>query len=354
MEFGKAIMSREYSTESTNSQILAAASEWLIEFEVGEPDAETRCKFDDWLRQSPEHVRAYLGLLPVWKQGAIAVFSRDQGPEALIAYARTESNVVHLTGGALPGKRSLAHMIRQAAMAAAVVLAVLGGLFAWHELRVPTYTTGIGEQHSVLLPDGSTLELNARTKVRIAFTDGQRGIDLLQGQALFRVAADAHRPFVVNIGALRVRAVGTKFDVNRRASGTVVTVVEGRVSILSPSSGGDTDASQTSLLSAGEQVTVSADPARPTTRAMATDTAAATAWTQRRLVFDASTLSEVVEEFNRYNVKPITIVDSSLDGFPITGSFSSTDSASLVRFLEAQPGIRVTAADDEIRVAIRR
>lgn len=84
------------------------------------------------------------------------------------------------------------------------------------------------------------------------------------------------------------------------------------------------------------------------------DPAIATAWTQRRLVFDASSLAEVVEEFNRYNKRPLTIVDSTLYGFPITGSFSSANPASLIRFLEAQPEIQVTAADDAIRIAARK
>jgi transmembrane sensor len=346
-------MSREISRESTNSQILAEASEWLVEFETGEPDSDTRREFDDWLRQSPEHVRAYLGLLPLWKQGAVAKFSRDQGPEALIAYARSEGNVVALTGSTRSGKGTFVRTHWRAATAAAIALATVSGLFAWREFRAPIYATDIGEQRSVLLPDGSTLELNARSRVRIEFTEEQRGIDLLQGQALFRVVADAHRPFVVNVDTMRVRAVGTQFDVNRRASGTVVTVVEGHVSILGSSPRG-ADASRSALLSAGEQVTLSADPAHRPRRARTADAAAATAWTQRRLVFDASTLSEVVEEFNRYNVRPIKIVDANLDRFPITGSFSSTDAASLLRFLEAQPGIQVIAADDEIRVDIRR
>ncbi|WP_129781793.1 FecR family protein [Peristeroidobacter soli] len=347
-------MSRETSRESTNSQILAEASEWLIEFEAGEPDSDTRREFDDWLRQSPEHVRAYLGLLPLWKQGSVAKFSRDQGPESLIAYANTEGNVVALTGSAQPGQRSRTRTHWPAAMAATIAFVVVGGLFAWREFQAPLYTTGIGEQRSVLLPDGSTLELNARSRVRIEFTEKQRGIDLLQGQALFHVVADAHRPFVVSVDTLSVRAVGTQFDVNRRASGTIVTVVEGRVSILEPSPSGGAEASRKSFLSAGEQVTVSTDPANQPKQSRTADAAAATAWTQRRLVFDASTLSEVVEEFNRYNVRPIKVVDASLDGFPITGSFSSTDSASLLRFLEAQPGIQVTTADDEIRVALRK
>jgi transmembrane sensor len=338
-------MNQDVSRESTNSQILAEASEWLVEFETGEPDTETRRRFDDWLRRSPEHVRAYLGLLPLWKQGAVAKYSPDRSPEQLVAYALTEGNVVPLGARQNIPNRALPGIRGGIVKAAAVIVVVLGGLFAWLQVRAPTYTTGIAEQHSLLLPDGSTIELNARTKVRIDFTEKQRGIALLQGQALFHVMPDKHRPFVVHAGSLSVRAVGTQFDVNRMASGTVVTVVEGRVTI-----GGR----EGSLLSAGQQVTLSSNPTHPAKQVRPANLAAATAWTQRRLVFDASTLSEVAEEFNRYNAKPIVIDDAALDRFPISGSFSSTDSASLLRFLEAQPHIEVVSSDDEIRIALRK
>jgi len=78
-----------------------------------------------------------------------------------------------------------------------------------------------------------------------------------------------------------------------------------------------------------------------------------TAWLRRELTFERQPLAVVAEEFNRYNAKPIVIEDSSLERFPISGSFSSTDSASLLRFLEAQPHIQVISADDEIRIALR-
>jgi transmembrane sensor len=102
------------------------------------------------------------------------------------------------------------------------------------------------------------------------------------------------------------------------------------------------------LLDAGEQVTVTAQAEPKPKRA---DVAAATAWTQRRLVFDASTLAEVIEEFNRYNTRRLVLRDAALARFPISGSFSSTDPSSLVHFLEMQPGIRVTVRNSEIDIA---
>ena len=78
--------------------------------------------------------------------------------------------------------------------------------------------------------------------------------------------------------------------------------------------------------------------------------AAATAWTQHQLVFDASPLSDVVDGFNRYNTHQIVIEDRALDDFHVSGVYSSTDPASLVRFLRQQPGIDVIETDEGVRI----
>jgi ferric-dicitrate binding protein FerR (iron transport regulator) len=191
--------------------------------------------------------------------------------------------------------------------------------------------------------------------------------------------------------------VGTQFDVYRKDSGTVVTVVEGRVAILSPllnlapsieppesgppgipRSSGSVAQSRTSansaasdlsagegrgpavattaalsqdpnavFLEAGEQLTVGARTAPHPTQ---TDTAQATAWTQHELAFDATPLNEVAREFNRYNTRQLVIVDATLRDMRITGEFSSTDPRSLLKFLRAQRDITVQETDQEIRI----
>jgi transmembrane sensor len=239
-----------------------------------------------------------------------------------------------------------------------------------------TYATQVGEQRSISLADGSMIELNARSQVRIRFSKEQRSVDLIEGQALFHVAKDRARPFVVTSDGTQVRAVGTEFDVYQKHGGTIVTVVEGRVAIVREglaapensdglTSGSatpnlslhpDVDASSPVVpgivyLSAGEQLTVTPKVEKKTTHP---NVVAATAWTQHRLVFDAATLGDVVEEFNRYNARPLVLHDTALASFPISAAFSSTDPASLVRFLQAQPGIRVTTSSDEIGIAASR
>lgn len=210
-----------------------------------------------------------------------------------------------------------------------------------------SYSTGIGEQRTIQLLDGSTVELNARSRVKVRLTDHRRDVVLIEGQALFSVAKDKQRPFVVQAGDAQVRAVGTEFDVYKKQAETVVTVVEGRVETYS---GADGAGAAAIMLSAGEQLTVLPHTVTKPTRA---DTAAATAWVQKRLIFEETPLNEVAEEFNRYNRRPLTIDDAELRTLKISGVYSSTDPASLINFLRSQNSINVIETENQVRVVRR-
>lgn len=393
-------------------QVLNEASEWFVDFRVGDVDAEARARFDEWLRRSPEHIRAYMEIARTY----VELPSMDPGkPDvaALIAYARSEGNVLPLNPGPrAQGPHVRAQALEQsssvsrqndharprrrrflAAATAAIVLVIAGAVF-WQSMRFPLYTTDIGERRSLTLADGSTVDLNARSSIRIEFSSSERRVELLAGQALFQVAKDKHRPFIVRSGDATVRAVGTQFDVYRKDSGTTVTVLEGRVAVYSvPHAGVESatdSAASTSLdaassrvdpqprpqtrysgnssagsaapslpqgppdspgagavfVSAGEQVTVTPDSIVPIAHA---DLTSATAWTQRKLIFDGSKLSDVASEFNRYNRRQI-VIEGPLSDFHVSGIYSSTDPTSFIRFLSEQPGIKVTEGDSEIRI----
>jgi len=230
----------------------------------------------------------------------------------------------------------------------------------------------------------------------VEFSKNERRVELLDGQALFQVAKDKNRPFIVASGEATVRAVGTQFDVYRKAGGTTVTVLEGRVAVYSTahaeSSAGSAEDPATAVapapgsphasmqpkaqthatphaesatsnlpglvdpsgsgaifLSAGEQVTVT--PAQTLPAPARADIVATTAWMQRRLIFDGSKLSDVVQEFNRYNKRQLVIEDAQLSDFHVSGVYSSTDPSSLIRFLREQPGMKVTENENEVQIA---
>jgi len=356
-------MGTKSSRAIISSQIVEEASEWLINFRVGDVDARALKDFDIWLRRSPEHIQAYLQIAEVWMDLPSVMAKLDI--QELIAGARSEANNVVSLNPFAETSKYRPKAPRRVLLAASIVLTCAGAtFFAWFTAhRIPTYATKIGEQRSIVLADGSRIDLNARSHIRIRFTETERNVDLLQGQALFTVARNKSRPFDVQIGGTRVRAVGTQFDVYRKESGTTVTVLEGRVAVLSEghvvqhlpaSPSPERSQSQrplaqlTMLVSAGEQVIVAPGAISQPKPA---DVSAATAWTQRRLVFNSTGLAQVAEEFNRYNARQLVIQDAQLEELRISGVYSSTDPASLLRFLRAQPGISVTETSAEVRIA---
>jgi transmembrane sensor len=351
------------SPAKLNAQIYSEASEWFVNCRSGALDDNKRRKFDAWLRQSPQHLSAYLELAAIWDEGPALDVERRWDTETLIAEAlNDQGNITPLiTTPTVRAPATISH-----ARWAAVVAFIAVGLaaFVWVYLfREPIYVTQIGEQRSITLPDGSTMELNSRSKVRVRYSEHERALELLEGQALFRVAKNPSRPFVVTSDGTRVRAVGTQFDVNKKREGTVVTVVEGRVSVLTDVSDAHIDSIAVNvsesmpqlpqesgagtgiLLAAGEQISVKDQGAEKIEQP---DVARAIAWTQKQLVFKAATLTEVAEEFNRYNQRQLVVRDPELYDFHISGVFASSDPGALLQFLRERAGVHVVEGDNEI------
>jgi transmembrane sensor len=409
-----------------NTQIYEEACNWFVECRAGDLDDAGRREFDRWLRKSPEHLSSYLEIAAIWHEGPSLDPKRDWSTEKLIHQAlntievnvvpfrsRTDATSNAVSSPAASGAemalsssldtpelgldKAIVNRQRRFSIAASiVVLAILLGTIGVWTFSSPIYATTLGEQRSIQFEDGSTVELNSRSKIRVKYSKQERDVELLEGQALFHVAHDISRPFIVAVGDTRVRAVGTQFDVYRKSTGTVVTVVEGRVAVyaadqalktggasslpslpdspqtataplalphgyspesvrtestaLSSTSVGvqpNADESSSVLLAAGEQLTVTADAAQKSANP---NIASATAWREREIVFESATLSDVAEEFNRYNHRQLVIEDPQLYGFHISGVFSSTDPDSLIRFLRQRPGVKVTERHEQIYV----
>jgi transmembrane sensor len=384
-----------HARSNMNSQIYEEACAWFAESRAEDLDDVGRREFDRWLRKSPEHLSAYLEIAAIWNEGPRLDPTNKWSADTLIqqAHEADDDNVVTLVPAASPAATVSAERAPTTASARAstdmrtevetahgnwfrrrrwlaitasvAVMAVLGGTLALLELSAPVYITALGEQRSIQLEDGSTVELNSRSKIRVKYSKQERDVELLEGQTLFHVAHDAHRPFIVTVGATRVRAVGTQFDVYKKSRVTVVTVVEGRVAVYSahedllsgtsgdpgkplPLQGSPQPSETTSLLCAGEQLTVMPEAAQKTANA---NIAGATAWRERKIVFESASLSDVAEEFNRYNERQLFIEDPGALTFHVSGVFSSTDPASLIRFLKQRPGVKVTETKSQVRIA---
>lgn len=365
-----------------NAQISAEAAEWFVELRTGDGSAEDRAQFDTWVRSSPDHLRAYLEIAAIWKLGK-SLPSSDA--PCLENDASAAANVIELpvtlpeptSGDAGPpvddtrvdNTRAKKYFSLAACLAGMLMVA---GAFAWYSLsRGQIYETGVGEHRSVRLRDGSLVELNSRSRISVRLLERERRVELQEGQALFQVAGDPARPFVVRSDTTLVRAVGTQFDVNRKRSATVVTVLEGRVAVTSPirrsgqfelgalvpaetnpqTSVSAPDAESavrgTALfLDAGEQLTVTP---RAVNRPVSTNVSVATAWTQGQIVLVATRLQDVAEEFNRYSERPLIVEDHGADDLRLSGVFS-TEPTFLIKYLRGRPDITVRETPTEIRI----
>jgi transmembrane sensor len=240
--------------------------------------------------------------------------------------------------------------VPRVAVTAAITLAVLAGT-SYFLLSPQRFQTALGEQRSVVLNDDSVVTLNTSSSIEVRMAKDRRTVTLLSGEALFQVAHDASRPFDVKTGDTTIRAVGTQFDVDRRAAGTTVTVVEGKVAVFTaPGISKDGEAGNLPL-TAGEQLTLAPQSKSHTVRA---NVAAATAWTQRKLIFEHRPLGEVAEEFNRYNHQIIDIRSPELRSEEVTGVFQTNDPDSFMTFLAKIPDVNIERSADKQRFVVTR
>lgn len=197
----------------------------------------------------------------------------------------------------------------------------------------------------LVLDDGTLAELNRGAALTVAFTEAERRVRLTRGEALFTVAKNPARPFIVEAGGVTVRAVGTAFNVRLSAAEVDVLVTEGRVQLDRPAA----PLATPSLVSAGQRAVMPLAAAAPVTTAVSrADIDRALIWQPKLLEFAAAPLAEVVTEFNRRNAVQILVADEALRALPIGASFRSDNVDGFVRLLEASFGVRVERGENTI------
>lgn len=364
-------------------QITDQAALWFVRAQDPGFSATDRAEFASWLAASAEHVLEYLALAAV--SCDIREASADLDVDALISLARESGegqNVVELSGGEPAFPREPEPVRRKARhpavwlAAASLSIAVAAGLWFLFSSEKAVYSTEVGEQAKFSLADGSVVTLNARSVLAVEYTQSQRAVRMVAGEVLFDVAKDPDRPFRVMTDRAMIRAVGTSFNVRVRGGATRVTVVEGSVEVrlqdaarphgaqtLEPPDAvappGEEASPSTGLparnrsvrVEAGQQVRLEKET--PEVVVVEANIEKATAWRQRRLVFDAWQLSEVAAEFNLYSDRRIVIEDRELASRPVSGAFDADDPESFVLFLSAADLAVVERLEDGVMVLRR-
>lgn len=327
------------------------AAEWWTEMQAAEMPLERRVAFVEWLRESAVHVSEMLQVLEVhdglahfkaWTRISTDGSEQDNTLDRVIEFAPIVS-----PPPPAPARQEKKRWLKPAPLfagiAASAVLAV--GLSLWLSWSGQMIETERGERREVALSDGSVLQVDPETRMRVKMQDARRVVFLDHGRALFRVAKDPERPFLVHANGAVARAVGTSFAVETQMQDVIVTVSEGKVAVSVPPPPGskNVEPELAAMLIADQQLTVGGAGASASVRKV--DSERELAWASGRLVFEHTPLPRVLAEFNRYNRVQMRVEDPRLAERRISGSFNASDPDSFLDFMQTVANVAVVRDD---------
>lgn len=280
-------------------------------------------------------------------------------PRHLGAYAKAEAVLAQLdrAGAAGPGALRL-NLQPQAGMprrrvvlvggvAAGLAVAAGGAGLLVRLLGQESYSTNIGETREVVLSDGSIVTLNTNSKVLVRYTKTARQITLVQGEALFDVAKNKKRPFIVAAGDTQVRAIGTSFTVRLLPQQPVqVLVREGVVEVKRP----QVPQAPPVRLAANTMAVAPAEAPISTAAVPHQQVARDLAWREGRIAFDNATLANAAREFARYSDVQIR-VPPDLENQTVTGLFVYNDPVGFARAAAISLNLHVDVTGREVVLA---
>ena len=298
---------------------LASAADWFVRLQSDNLTDTEAAEFDAWLEAHPVNAMAYDRTL------SVALELQDAAREISESLA------------AAPKRPRLSPAARRnwlaigGLAAAATVAIALTPFNAFAPAPVQTYATGKGEHRTVRLADGSTIELNAGSQLSVTLGRHERHVVMPQGEAIFDVAADKARPFLIDAGDRTVRVVGTRFDVRHRGPEISVTVERGVVEVQPRSDA----AGRVYRLLPGQRLdTAQRVGSAPAVVQLSTvDPVQVESWRTGRLVFRDETLGELVADLNQQFANPITLADPALAQTRVSGVLVLDDQAAVIRRL---------------------
>lgn len=319
------------------------AARWAVRADAGALGPDEQRELETWLAADSRHRGAYVRARAQWVdldrlaalQGSASGAAESSRVAQPVAEEPAPEPAAARAGvGARPEARRAPLPRRQLLVAGIAAMGVLGGGLSWLILREAQerYTSGIGEVRRIALEDGSTLLLNTASEVTVRLTTQQRDIRLVRGEALFEVAHDKSRPFIVHANDTAVRAVGTAFAVRLDAAQVDVTVTEGVVEVgdsktLSGLGPTTAPASRPDVkrVAAHEHAVIARSRAPDVEPIAPAKADRQLAWREGMVSFDGESLQTAVAEINRHNRRQIVIDDPTLAAMPIVGVFRAID-----------------------------
>lgn len=329
---------------------LRAAADWYARMSDEAANEADWLAFTDWLEADDGHRLAYDQI-----ETLAHSVSHVDAPSALTDAPHDAAMPEEPASATVIDARS--RFLRPRAWAAAALAAAvlwmavvnLGTLQSPDPVITDVYETGPQETRQVTLADGSSVHLNINTRLEVRFEQNWRHTSLAQGEALFDIAHNNDRPFLVGLGDQQVRVVGTVFNILRHEGIVTVTVQEGIVDVAPPANQHGA-ASAPSRLTKGLQLTHTEGTAD--TRVATVDADAVVAWQSGFLEYEDAPLEQVVADLRRYSALPIRL-EGDVGALLFSGILNTRDLGSAYDLLEGVLPLRIERAQQAVVITVR-
>lgn len=330
---------------SLSEEAREAAAAWCLRLSEGALDSSDHQSFQAWLESDPQH--------PALLERTVIAWSAIEDQALHHEMIRMRSEALGNVGRA-DRRRGLAAKVGWRLVAAiAACLLVLIGSGAWWRYMPTSYETGAGERRVVTLADGSSLSLDASTRVSVRYLSDRRQFWLKEGRAKFSVAKDPLKPFAVQTGRHMIVATGTQFSVEKLSGEVRVILYEGKVAVVETAQPdakavtapyGTTRRDVEHALIPGREL-VMAD-ASNAARIVSVDTGQSIQWEAGFLEFSEEPLGVAIERMNRYGGAKLLVDDRRVARIPISGHFVGGDVDAFVESVTAIFPVQATRKAD--------
>lgn len=319
--------------QSEGKALSIEAARWVARIQGQDVTPEMREELERWMDVDPAHAVAYL--------------------RAEVAWERTERlKALPPSALAVPAPIAQRMITRRSALAAGLGMCAVGAGAWWIWGTADTYKSAVGERRVIVLEDGSRVTLNTASVLQVHFSRAERSLHLVSGEALFEVAHNAHRPFVVKAANSHIRAIGTAFSVRLRSDLAEVTVTEGTVAVIEPT-----------------QAALAPDPSRQITAGSGAlvDRASVAkselppdvlrqrlAWSEGVIELRGETLAQAAEEFSRYRTTRIIVADPRIASIRVGGRFPSNEAEQFLQSVQAGFPVRLIRNADGTVYLVQR
>jgi transmembrane sensor len=320
-------MNHDRLKPNPDDAITDAAAHWCMRLHADDCTAAEREAFLRWQAADPRHADEYRAMLEIWQTADLlprTATIMDVNPAAIAVRRRRNW--------------------RPLASAAAIALAVLplAGWLGWEQGWLPNHYQhfeATDRMQSVVLSDGSQVQLNLHSELTFLNYKDQRQVTLKRGEAFFKVWHDSSHPFVVRAGRGQTRVTGTQFNVWKYRDQVKVTLLEGSVLVSSDGSAGGY------RLGPGMQASYHKGDFEPQLE-QSGDVGNSLAWRSGKLVLDNLSLEQALPVINRYLDAPLRLADASTGRIRISGVYNTREVAGLVNNLPKVLPVYLTRSKD--------